>query len=42
MIDDEQFELLLAAAHTELDEFVTDDGSVRFPAPALVGTATVA
>jgi SAM-dependent methyltransferase len=41
MIDDEQFELLLAAARTELDEFVTDDGSVRFPAPALVGTATV-
>jgi SAM-dependent methyltransferase len=41
MIDDEQYERLLVAAHDELAEFVADDGSVRFAAPALVGTATV-
>lgn len=40
MIDDEQYERLLVAAHDELAEFVADDGSVRFAAPALVGTAT--
>lgn len=39
MIDDAQFEQFLAAAETELSEFVGDDGSVRFDSPALIATA---
>ncbi len=39
MIDDAQYEQLLAAAKTELAEFLTDDGRVRFAHPALIATA---
>jgi len=39
MIDDQQFEHLLQSARTELNEFVQPDGSVLFPAPALIGVA---
>lgn len=39
MIDDDQCAELLAAARTELAEFVDADGCVRFPAPALIATA---
>jgi ubiquinone/menaquinone biosynthesis C-methylase UbiE len=34
MIDDDQFRVLLAAAHAELAHFEASDGSVRFSAPA--------
>lgn len=40
MIDDDQYNELLAAASIELGRFVGDDGQVRFDAPALVVTAT--
>ncbi|RDH77960.1 methyltransferase domain-containing protein [Mycolicibacterium moriokaense] len=40
-IDDGQYERLRRAAATELREFVDDDGSVTFAAPALIATATV-
>jgi SAM-dependent methyltransferase len=39
VLDDAQFAELLAAAETELAEFVTEEGTVAFPAPALVVTA---
>lgn len=41
MIDDEQFTELLAAARSDLAEFVQPDGSVRFAAPALIASAVV-
>lgn len=40
MIDDEQYQQLLTAASAELEQFVDDDGHVRFDAPALVVSAT--
>ena len=40
MIDDNQYEQLLTAASTELQEFVDDDGAVRFDAPALIISVT--
>ncbi len=40
-IDDDQYALLLAAAETELADFVDDTGQVRFRAPALVVVAPV-
>jgi len=39
-IDDDQFATLQHAAATRLNQFVGGDGSVRFPAPALLATAT--
>lgn len=39
-IDDEQFQTLLGAARKELSNFVTDDGSVAFRAPAHIITMT--
>jgi len=39
MIDDDQLALLLAEARTELREFVLADGSVSFPALALIASA---
>ncbi len=39
-IDDDQFATLQDAAATRLNQFVSGDGSVRFPAPALIATAT--
>lgn len=39
-LDDAQFERLAAEAETELQPFVTAQGDVRFPHPALVITAT--
>lgn len=39
MISDEQYTRLLAAALDDLHQFVDDTGQVRFPAPALIGTA---
>ena len=35
LIDDAGFERLLAEAKQELGEFVTADGTIAFPAPAL-------
>lgn len=35
-MSDEDYERLLAAAHTELAEFTDDSGAVSFPAPALI------
>jgi len=40
-IDDDQYARLRSAADTRLKPFVTSDGSVRFPMPALIATATV-
>lgn len=39
MIDEDQYQQLLAAAKEELAHFVSDDGKVRFAAPALIATA---
>ncbi|HSN70017.1 MAG TPA: methyltransferase domain-containing protein [Steroidobacteraceae bacterium] len=39
-LDDEQFERFAAAAEIELHRFVSEDGTVRFPHPALIVTAT--
>lgn len=39
-VDDEQYERLGRAAVERLNEFVDDDGCVRFAAPALIATAT--
>lgn len=39
MLDDQQFEQLVAAAQQELQQFVIPDGSVAFPAPAHIITA---
>ena len=39
LIDDDQYDELLAAAETELAEFVDHNGHVRFPTPALIATA---
>lgn len=39
MIDDDQFELLRRRANTELARFTGPDGTVSFPAPALVAVA---
>ncbi len=41
MIDDDGYRDLLAAGRSELGRFVDDQGQVRFPAPALIATATV-
>lgn len=38
MIDDDQYEQLLAAAKQELAHFVDSNGQVRFAAPALIAT----
>ena len=38
MIDDNQYAGLLAAAQTELADFVDHNGRVHFPAPALIAT----
>lgn len=38
MIDDDQYAQLLEEARHELARFTTDDGSVAFAAPALIGT----
>jgi SAM-dependent methyltransferase len=38
-LDDVQFELLVSEAEVALAPFVTADGSVRFPHPALIATA---
>lgn len=38
-LDDQQFELLVGEAESELRGFVTTDGSVRFDHPALIATA---
>ena len=40
MLDDEQFDLLLQEAKSELTTFVQDDGSVIFDAPAHIITVT--
>ncbi len=40
LISDDQHAQLLAAAKAELAGFVNDDGQVRFPAPALIISAT--
>ena len=42
LVDDEAEAALIARARHDLARFVADDGSVAFPAPALVGTAAVA
>lgn len=39
-IDDAQFEDLLRAAESKLGHYVGEDGSVSFPVPALIATAT--
>jgi ubiquinone/menaquinone biosynthesis C-methylase UbiE len=39
MIDDNDYELLLAEARVALGEFVQADGRVSFPAPALIASA---
>lgn len=41
LVDDDAEVALLARAERELAAFVTGDGSVAFPAPALVGTVTI-
>ena len=41
MIDDDQYEHLLASAKDELTRFIDASGTVRFPAPALIATASV-
>ena len=40
MIDDEQYELMLREARQELARFVTAEGTVAFPAPAHIVTAS--
>lgn len=40
MVDDGQYRTLLAAARTDLADFVDHDGRVRFPAPALIAAGT--
>jgi ubiquinone/menaquinone biosynthesis C-methylase UbiE len=40
VLDDEQFELLVSEAETDLARFVTNDGTVEFRSPAHVVTAT--
>ena len=40
-ISDENYERLLERAPAQLADFVTDDGTVRFPAPALIAVAHV-
>jgi SAM-dependent methyltransferase len=40
LLDDQQFEQLVAAAQQELQQFVIADGSVAFPAPAHIITAS--
>ena len=40
LIDDKQYDQLLTVASTELQQFVDDDGAVRFDAPALIISAT--
>jgi hypothetical protein len=42
LLDDQQFEQLVAAAQQELQQFVIADGSVAFPAPAHIITASKA
>jgi hypothetical protein len=42
LVDDEAEALLVARAERDLAAFVSTDGTVRFPAPAWVGTALVA
>ena len=39
MLDDDQFERLLAAASQELQEFATPSGAVTFQTPAHLATA---
>jgi hypothetical protein len=39
-VDDDQFAWLRARASDRLSRFVGADGVVRFPAPALIATAT--
>jgi hypothetical protein len=39
-IDDEQFARLRSRAAARLTQLVAADGRVRFPAPALIATAT--
>lgn len=41
LVDDDAEAALLDRAERELDAFVSADGSVAFPAPALVGTVTI-
>lgn len=41
LVDDDGEAALVARAEAELATFVTGDGTVEFPAPALVGTATI-
>ena len=41
LVDDDGEVALLARAERELARFVTADGAVNFPAPALVGTVTI-
>ena len=41
LVDDDGEAALLARAERELARFVTADGAVNFPAPALVGTVTI-
>lgn len=41
LVDDDDEAALLARAERELASFVSADGTVAFPAPALVGTATI-
>ena len=41
MIDDDQFAHLMNEAQTALGQFVQDDGSIRFAAPALVATMPI-
>lgn len=38
-VDNDQFEALLAASHDALRAFVSDDGKVTFPAPAIAALA---
>ena len=40
-VDDEQYDRLLGRARISLSRFVAGDSTVRFPAPALIATATV-
>lgn len=41
LVDDEAEAALLSRAQRELDRFVLADGSVAFPAPAIVGTVVI-
>lgn len=38
MIDDDDYALLLSEARVALAEFTAADGTVSFPAPALIAT----